>query len=332
MLIRKNTYYDKFSCIAGKCPDICCHEWDVQIDPETAEKYRALPGNLGDRLRQFRKDDPEAGTILENQDGRCPMWRQDGLCQIQSELGHDALCKVCREFPRLTHDYGDFMELGLELSCPEAARLILTSPSAPMIEVQSDSGEDGDYDREAMAILLETRKYAIKILENKAYSLPQALTLLVYYGYQAQGLLDGEDLPAFIPEDILTAAKEFSATADIHDFLAFFSDLEILNPAWAHRLSAPSPTPWSDCYRNLARYFIERYWLQAISDYDLVCRVKFAVISCLLIHLLGGNFLTTAQSFSKEIENNIDNVDAILDGAYTVSAFTDRNLLGLLQI
>ena len=47
------------------------------------------------------------------------MWRQDGLCRIQAELGHEALCKTCREFPRLRHDYGSFVELGLELH-PEA--------------------------------------------------------------------------------------------------------------------------------------------------------------------------------------------------------------------
>lgn len=78
------------------------------------------------------------------------------------------------------------------------------------------------------------------------------------------------------------------------------------------------------------RYFIERYWLQAVSDFDLVGRVKFAVISCLVIKLLGGNLLQTAQRYSKEIENDPDNVDAILDGAYTCPAFTDDKLLGLL--
>ena len=35
------------------------------------------------------------------------------------------------EFPRLTHDSGDFQDWGLELSCPEAARLILESPALP---------------------------------------------------------------------------------------------------------------------------------------------------------------------------------------------------------
>jgi hypothetical protein len=54
------------------------------------------------------------------------------------------------------------------------------------------------------------------------------------------------------------------------------------------------------------------------------------VASCILIRQLGGNLPETAQLYSKEIENNTDNVEAILDAAYTHPAFTDSKLLGLL--
>ena len=87
----------------------------------------------------------------------------------------------------------------------------------------------------------------------------------------------------------------------------------------------------TDEFRALARYFVARYWLQAVSDYDLVCRVKLAVVSCLVVKALGGNVIDTAQLYSKEIENDADNVDAILDAAYTHPAFTDDKLLGLLM-
>ena len=78
------------------------------------------------------------------------------------------------------------------------------------------------------------------------------------------------------------------------------------------------------------RYFICRYWLQAISDYDLICRVKFLIVACLVIYRLGGEFVETAQLFSKEIENDPDNLEAVLDGAYNAPALTDVHLLGLL--
>ena len=80
----------------------------------------------------------------------------------------------------------------------------------------------------------------------------------------------------------------------------------------------------------MARYGIERYWLQAVSDYDLVGRVKMIVAACLLIKALGGDPVETAQIYSKEIENSANNVDAILDAACESPAFTDDKLLWLL--
>ena len=102
MKVSYPAYYSTFRCIAGACPDSCCKEWEVDIDDATAAFYRTLEGPLGDRLRQVLKD-TEDGAAMTIEDGRCPMWRRDGLCRIQAELGHDALCQTCRDFPRLRH-------------------------------------------------------------------------------------------------------------------------------------------------------------------------------------------------------------------------------------
>ena len=149
MTIYKPSYFDAFRCIAGACPDSCCKEWAVQVDEASAAYYRNLSGDLGDRLRQVLVEE-DGDTILRIENGRCPMWRQDGLCRIQAELGEQALCKTCREFPRLTHDYGDFQELTLELSCPEAARMILSTPPAALRPQTVPGGEEPEYDEEAM--------------------------------------------------------------------------------------------------------------------------------------------------------------------------------------
>ena len=98
MILRKSAYFDDFRCIASACPDSCCKEWDVQVDAVSAEFYRNLTGALGDRLRSVLQD-VDGETVMTIEDGRCPMWRQDGLCRIQAELGEEALCHVCREFP-----------------------------------------------------------------------------------------------------------------------------------------------------------------------------------------------------------------------------------------
>ena len=328
MIIRKPSYFEEFSCIAAACPDSCCKEWDVQVDDASARYYRSLPGALGDDLRRLLKDE-DGETIMTIVAGRCPMWRQDGLCRIQAELGEKSLCKTCREFPRLTHDYGDFIERGLELSCPEAARIILSSPAADPI-VEEIPGGEAEYDQDAMKVLLRTREKVLSILADTSRPVNESLALALLYGYQAQAELDGDGEAPFDPDAALESAREFVKLPEITELPEFFAELEILTEEWTERLKHPAPAPWDDRFRGLARYFAERYWLQAVSDYDLACRVKYCIASCALIRNLGGDLLRTSQLYSKEIENNIDNVEAILDGAYSHPAFTDDKLLGLL--
>ena len=329
MTITQSAYYDDFRCLAGCCPDSCCQEWDVQVDDASARRYLSLPGQLGDALRRKLKQDDDGGYYLEITDRRCPMWRADGLCEVQYHLGEEGLCKVCHEFPRLRHDYGDFVELGLELSCPEAARLILTSPALPPVTREVPGGAEPEYDREAMDILLRTRAQALELLA--AHPLPDALTLLLLYAYRAQEELDGGEPAIPDPEADLTLTRQVAQAGNGTALEPFYLNLEILTPRWKSRLEHPSPRQdWPEELRAMARYGVERYWLQAVSDYDLTCRVKMIVASCLLVRDLGGNLIDTAQLYSKEIENSADNVDAILDAAYTHPALTDANLLTLL--
>lgn len=328
MKIIKPDYYDRFRCLAGNCPDSCCKEWEVQVDSHAAAFYRKLSGALGDDLRRvLRCEDGE--TYITIADRRCPMWRQDGLCRIQAELGEDALCRTCREFPRLTHDYGDFVELGLELSCPEAARLILDGTAACVTEEVPGDGE-AEYDAEAMEILKTTRQQALALLDDFGRPIWQTLALLLLYGCQAQGTLDGGEAALFDPDAALESAAELSQPGNAAEVISFFQSLEILTKTWEMRLLSPAPSDWDSRTLALARYFVGRYWLQAVSDYDLYSRVKFMVIACLLLRQLGGDFVETAQLFSKEIENDADNMDALLDAAYDHPAFTDARLLGML--
>jgi len=329
MLISKPSYFDDFRCIAGACPDSCCKEWDVQVDEDMARFYLTMPGELGDRLREvLREEDGE--MVMQIINGRCPMWRTDGLCRIQVELGEEALCKTCREFPRLTHDYGDFMERGLELSCPEAARMILSAEPSPMIHTEIPGSGEAEYDAEAMKVLKHTRQTALDLISDPVHSIPEMLALLLLYGYHAQEELDGAEAQIFDTENAMHTARQFAKSGNLQDILDFFQSLEILTPLWSERLCCPGDPGFPGNVRNLARYFVERYWLQAVSDYDLACRVKFIVISCLVICALGGDFAATAQLYSKEIENSWENVEALLDGAWSNPAFTDDKLLGLL--
>ena len=323
-------YYYDFRCIASACPDSCCKEWEVDIDPDSARAYRALPGPLGDRLREvIREEDGNAVMTITN--GRCPMWRQDGLCRIQAELGHDALCQTCRDYPRLRHDYGDFVELGLELSCPEAARLIFSAPTFQLVESTASGGESPEYDIETMTILRRSREEILTFLEDLSHPLQEALAALLLFSHSVQSEIDGGDTAQLHFAQSLALAKKYAKSGDIFLMRDFFAGLEILTDRWKILLdNCRSDVPLSESLRPLAIYGIQRYWLQAVSDFDLVCRIKFVIAACLLVNSLGGDPVKTAQLFSKEIENDSDNMDAILDAAYTSPAFTDVQLLGLL--
>ena len=323
-------YYKEFRCIADACPDSCCKEWTVDVDAESAERYRRLPGQLGQRLREVLQETPDGWCmIIEN--GRCPMWRQDGLCRIQTELGHDALCKTCREFPRISHDYGNFQELGLELSCPEAARIILTSDKWNFEQFHTDEVGVVEYDATLMNILRRSRNEALFFLEESPYPLPQTLAIILLFAHHIQNEIDGGEIASIQADSFLSQCNALPKTSDIGALFAFFKGLEILTPRWKEHLSKPpAEIKWTPALKSLARYLIQRYWLQAVSDYDLVSRGKLVVCSCILVGALGGDQIQTAQLFSKEIENDPDNIDAILDGAYTAPALTDQNLLGIL--
>ncbi len=323
-------YYTDFTCLASVCPDSCCKEWEIDIDDATAKFYKELPGALGEKLRTFLKD-TETGTVMTINQGRCPMWQNDGLCQIHAQLGEDALCEVCKEFPRLRHDYGNFVELGLELSCPEAARLIFTEEKTQMIHQQQPGGEEPEYDVEIMKILRRTRGELLDFVDSRRYSIQETLAVALLYGYAVQNEIDGGEKAVLNPEHCLSIVSTLVKAAEPTELFAFFSKLEILTDRWKGLLQSKAvKADWNDALRSLLRYGVARYWLQAISDYDLVCRVKFILVACILVKLIGGEIVDVSQLFSKEIENNPDNVEAILDSAYSEHALTDIYLLSLL--
>ena len=187
-----------------------------------------------------------------------------------------------------------------------------------------------DYDGADMALLKQTRTAALELLAG--HETKEALALLLLYGAVAQQGLDTGEMEDFDIPTALETGRSLRQTPDMPGFFRFFRELEILTPRWAALLRTPAPLRFPPEMKAFARYLVERYWLQAISDFDLMGRVKFIVISCLLVGSLPGDFAANAQLFSKEIENDADNVDAILDAAGTCRPFTDSRLLGSLLL
>ena len=324
------SYYNEFACIAGGCPDSCCHEWEVQVDADSAARYRAMEGALGDALRAALYDE-NGETYMRNKGNRCPMWREDGLCRIQAEQGHDALCAVCQQFPRLRQDYGEFVELGLEMSCPEAARMMLTADHWELVSEEVPDGEAGDYDTELMAILRETRPCALELLAESAVPVNVRLARLLLYGHHVQARIDGGEVCGFDPAQAEHLLAQCAGQGNFEMLRAFYQELEILTERWSGRLAgAGEQAGFDEQLCKLAAYQVYRYWYQAVSDWDLAARVKLMVAGCCLLSRMDGEMTANIQLYAKEIENDAANVDTILDAAFASRALTDVNLLALL--
>ena len=130
-------YLRKFHCIGSNCEDTCCIGWGVDIDQATWRRYQASQHKtlspLFERVvvRQTNPnayDDQAYAIINMLPNGWCPFLQQDKLCLIQKELGDEALSFTCTKYPRYYNLFGEQLECGLNVSCPEAARLVLLHP------------------------------------------------------------------------------------------------------------------------------------------------------------------------------------------------------------
>lgn len=332
-------YYKGFACLGGACPDTCCAQWEVVVDDDTAALYASIPGKLGEKLRDTLTLDEDGDRILKFAEGRCPLLTGEGLCGVQKALGHGALCKTCREFPRLCQDYTLFREHSLSLSCPEAARLILLAPQLPVLEVsgQEEPAEEPEFDLRDLSLLRETRDFLFSLLASQDLPLARRLALCLEAAGLAQARLDGD--PA--PEE---ASGPEHQPWDPHGFRDLFRSMDILNDEWSTLLGLPlmqgTPDPflqYPQIFSNFCHDAFYRNLFCAVADFDLLPRVQAAVAACLLCRDLtlarGGSreaLLRTMVLYDREVEHCADNRDALLDACCEAPFLSPAALLAQL--
>ena len=143
-------YYRDFKCIADRCEHCCCTGWEIDIDEATLKRYQGLKGGYGETVKgSIDMEDMPHFTLKEGD--RCPHLDDRGLCRIILHLGEGYLCDICREHPRF-YNYTEVAEVGIGMSCPEAARVILSSPDYDKLE------EIGEVAAEGYDLLFDARK------------------------------------------------------------------------------------------------------------------------------------------------------------------------------
>ena len=346
-------YYKNFSCIADKCPDTCCAGWEIVIDPESLDKYSKIQNEFGKKIKNLITVDSDGDTIFISQNGRCPFLLESGLCEMYKEIGHQNLCRTCRNFPRFVNSFGARIETGISLSCPEAARLIFDNSTPVTFETEDTDGEilPSDFDAELYFTLLDARKKAIDILQQRNFSISRRICAFLEFSQAIQQHInhcDFEEAKTVCAHDYLNVKHDFSSLKSKRSLNKIFSDfgsLEFLNSDFSDKLKKAqtvdtkgfSAPDWE--YEHLMIYFVFRYFITAAYDGDLLEKARFAAVSFIVISRLNAALncnkkserTHAAQKYSKEIEHSANNMDFIFYSMKKSRCYSIQNLINILS-
>lgn len=327
-----------FACAAGRCPDSCCRAgWEIIPDRETLELYAALPGSEGDRIRQGISPGPE--PLLRQDEARvCVLLDPDGLCCVQRCFGHEALCRVCREYPRFHREFGALTEHGLSLSCPTAFALALSRP--PAFQEWEDEAPPALNELDPMEYrrFLKGRELALGLLAREELPLPARLRLLRRLATAMQSAPEKQlkhdyalRLRRWSTCPVKTNSQFTFLNSQFSSLARRFLDLEILSPEWKdalERFAALAETGQlppdlltletpedPDRYARWLWHSLYKYWMDALDDGKLLARVDRS-LAMLLLALAMDRALPGTEShlrrLSREIEHCEENLAALL--------------------
>lgn len=311
----------RFECVCGSCPDTCCRDWQIIPDEESRSYYSSLTGALGETVRSAIVPEDEPYWRLDDR-GFCVLLDKNGLCTLQRELGEQALCSVCRKYPRFTREYGALREEGVSLSCPEAMRLLLTVEDALALRFWESGTQvrPNDLDPELFFAVKKTRETAFSLLEKREYSARERIALLLYFASAVQYALDGGNYDRVRrlcgkygtpvgQKAVLKDAKRYCLSRDAGTDTLFHwtGDLrscEILTTRWenlldtfrqallplrpeSYRRTGRRDSPETeDAVIRILTATLYKYWIEAADDGKLLVLVKQAVWETLLMREL----------------------------------------------
>lgn len=282
-------YYKNFKCLADRCEHSCCIGWEIDVDGEALKRYEGLSGGYGDAVKDSISYDGEPHFRLCHGD-RCPHLDGHGLCKIIMNLGEDYLCSICREHPRF-YNYTDVAEVGLGMSCPEAARVILTSPDYRTAEEIGEISAEGE--AEFNGRLLRGDLYSILSDGSLGYSDRLAR---IYGDY---GITVGDD----------------------GYWLNRLAELEYLDGShlelFMNYSSSKRPDGADEYLERFLAYLIYRHCTEAFDADDFTARLSFCLFCERLLasltspHASLGEVAALASIISEELEYSEDNTEAL---------------------
>ena len=296
MILRTPTFYKDFKCIAGACPDSCCQGWEVDADEESMRYYMTLSGDIRDKIDNVLDKDEFGNTIFRlAEKKRCPFLNKENLCDMHIAIGGEHTPYTCRTFPRFINNFGGTRELGISFSCPVAADMMfnLKEPMRFNDELIDEPPELNEIDAQTYFYLCKARKKAFEIIQNRDKHIKERLLELLDYGAEIQSDL----------EDYKEGNEQI-------DFFDVFHNPELINPEWTEKVNNHKVRKIENTVFNetIASYFIFRYFLTAVYDYDVLSKIKMAVVGVLISTFFGSDSWTM-HLWSKETEHSQYNMD-----------------------
>lgn len=246
-------YYKEFQCIGSRCPQTCCMGWQIAIDGTALRKYRKAASQKNTFALRLRKGIDFKEGCFRVKDSLCPFLNQERLCDIHIKMGENALCKTCRTYPRHMEDYGRLREWGLSMSCPEAARIILSVEGRQKFLSVKKEGEEGSMEGISSGLLKKlilARKKLFHILQNRTLALTVRAAVALNFAHEIQGCLDEEKMEiqkidAVIrkyenPGAVLHSQRQLEKLRQreeerflcMKNYMAMFQELEVVIERW----------------------------------------------------------------------------------------------------
>lgn len=380
MKIRTPDYFNEFKCIADRCEDTCCAGWGIVIDDESYKKYLSVEGKFGDELRSKIVNEENDNVFVLTED-RCSFLNESNLCDIYSNLGSDGLCYTCRQYPRYLEEFGNLREVGISLSCPEAARIILRKNDKVKFNLSENNEEVNSYNDINPNIyinLMQSRKIVLDILQDRKMKLRDRCTLVLTFANEIQEKIDSNDINSikdinkkYLDKDFLykfiISFQEFNNKLNqkylnIYEIINIFIDLKHLKPNDILGLENSLRYFWQNeedikVYQNLNNsfneyykdneyqfeqiliYYVFRYFMKSIFDYDVLAKIKFALISFIVIRelsiirylenkeFLDEDMVDIAHIYSRDIEHLEENIEVLEELFETRIEFSVENLI-----
>ena len=285
-------YYKRFQCIADRCEHSCCIGWEIDIDDASVKRYQALQGNYAAAIAASICMEETPHFRLGEQE-RCPHLNKQGLCEIILHFGEDALCDICREHPRF-YNFTRVAEVGVGMSCMEAARLILSASDFAAFEAI------GEVDAEPDEVAFDGRAK-----RDELYACLQ----------------DTADYTAALAEIYRTYSID---AGDDAQWLEILDSLEYLDAAhrdlFLHYSSARRPDYADEYLKRFLAYLVYRHCTEALDEEDFSVRLAFCLFcERLLAALICTESATTLPEIarlacivSEEIEYSDENTFALM--------------------